>query len=489
MELAFVAPRLVSAPVGTVPSLPWRRVTKADSQIELGSATLATAATACALSAKANRRWLRKSRRHSVRVRRCAVEELRKMVHLGGTPAEKALAVNLDDKFYGSFAEIGAGQEVSRTFLQAGAAAGTVARSISAYDMKMSDVNYGQAKRYVTRERLEQMLNTEYDLVEKTLRKQRGDDACFFAFATTVAAKAYNSDRECEGWVGLTYQSKPGEERSTVILHIRMSQPTAQLQGEAIGVLGTNLIYLCKGLSDPYLITSFLLDGMALSDEPGGGGRIEVDYVDFKGPPFQSVDPRLLAFRLIQLRIANGVILQPDSNGNYKMAVPNNFLYKCPVIVERSRFKPVTFMHTEVLEATERKLRSEGGEDKPPLSVMNLQIDDLTVPVSWQETKVRLDRMKEIYAADTYRDGKLSMEEFTALVDGSLSQEETRSIFNELSMGGDSISVDALMNITNGDDSVLASDFIDRMELLQELNYPILLSNIKRTGTCYLRLV
>ncbi|CAK9063188.1 unnamed protein product [Durusdinium trenchii] len=274
------------------------------------------------------------------------------MVHLGGTPAEKALAVNLDDKFYGSFAEIGAGQEVSRTFLQAGAAAGTVARSISAYDMKMSDVNYGQAKRYVTRERLEQMLNTEYDLVEKTLRKQRGDDACFFAFATTVAAKAYNSDRECEGWVGLTYQSKPGEERSTVILHIRMSQPTAQLQGEAIGVLGTNLIYLCKGLSDPYLITSFLLDGMALSDEPGGGGRIEVDYVDFKGPPFQSVDPRLLAFRLIQLRIANGVILQPDSNGNYKMAVPNNFLYKCPVIVERSRFKPVTFMHTEVLEAT-----------------------------------------------------------------------------------------------------------------------------------------
>eukprot|EP00913_Durusdinium_trenchii_P018248 g17145.t1 len=367
MELAFVAPRLVSAPVGTVPSLPWRRVTKADSQIELGSATLATAATACALSAKANRRWLRKSRRHSVRVRRCAVEELRKMVHLGGTPAEKALAVNLDDKFYGSFAEIGAGQEVSRTFLQAGAAAGTVARSISAYDMKMSDVNYGQAKRYVTRERLEQMLNTEYDLVEKTLRKQRGDDACFFAFATTVAAKAYNSDRECEGWVGLTYQSKPGEERSTVILHIRMSQPTAQLQGEAIGV----------------------------------------DYVDFKGPPFQSVDPRLLAFRLIQLRIANGVILQPDSNGNYKMAVPNNFLYKCPVIVERSRFKPVTFMHTEVLEATERKLR----------------IDDLTVPVSWQETKVRLDRMKEIYAADTYRDGKLSMEEFTALVDGSLSQD------------------------------------------------------------------
>ncbi|CAE7670308.1 unnamed protein product, partial [Symbiodinium pilosum] len=104
-----------------------------------------------------------------------------------------------DSNFYGSFAEIGAGQEVSRTFLQAGAAAGTVARSISAYDMKMSDLDYGKAKRYVTRERVEQMLNTEYDVVEKNLRGTKGEEARFFAFATTLAAKAYMSDRECEG--------------------------------------------------------------------------------------------------------------------------------------------------------------------------------------------------------------------------------------------------------------------------------------------------
>lgn len=407
--------------------------------------------------------------------------DLQGLVHLGGTAAEKALAVNLDSKFYGSFAEIGAGQEVSRTFLQAGAAAGTVARSISAYDMKMSDVNYGKAARYVTQERLKQMLDTEYDIVEKNLRSQRGEDACFFAFADTLAAKAFNSTRECEGWIGLTYQANPKEEKSTVILHIRMSQPTAQAQGQAIGVLGTNLIYLCKSLTDPYLITSFLLDGMSIRDDEAGGGRIEIDYVDFQGPSFKDVDPRLVAFRLIQLRVANGVILEPGSDGKYQMAVPNNFLYKRPVIVERSRFKPPTRMHTELMEAAARKLKSEGDTDKEALKIMNLQIDDLTVPTGWQETKARLERMKALAAADTVRDGVLSREEFMTLT-GDMEKEDADALYTELlgALGGDSLSVDGLINIATGGDSVLATDFIDRMEMLQALKYPIVLSNFKR---------
>lgn len=264
-----------------------------------------------------------------------------------------------------------------------------------------------------------------------------------------------------------------------MILHIRMSQPTAQLQGQEIGVLGTNLIYLCKSLTDPYLITSFLLDGMSIRDDEGGGGRIEIDFVDFQGPAFKGVDPRLVAFRLIQLRIANRVILEPGSDGKYKMAVPNNFLYKRPVIVERSRFRPPTRMHKEVIEAAARKLKSEGDTDKEALKIMNLQIDDLTVPTGWQETKERLERMKAIAAADTARDGLLSREEFMTLT-GEMEEEDANALFKELSLGGDSISVDALMNITNGGDSVLATDFIDRMEMLQALKYPIILSNFKR---------
>ena len=125
--------------------------------------------------------------------------------------------------------------------------------------------------------------------------------------------------------------------------------------------------------TNPYLITSYLLDGMSISDEPGGGGRIEVDYVDFKGPAFPEVDARRVAFRLIQLRIANGVVLEPKEDG-YQMVAPNSFLYKRPVIVERSRFKPVTSMHTEVIEAAGRKLKEElTPEDREPLKIMNLQ--------------------------------------------------------------------------------------------------------------------
>eukprot|EP00435_Cladocopium_sp_Y103_P058983 s571_g20.t5 len=492
MELAFAASRPVaqlSAGVNKGVSQPWQRAKTHRTQVNAELAGASVLASACALHAKAqSKRGGRRAapvRQNPVRVQRRAAADLQDLVHLGGTAAEKALAVNLDSKFYGSFAEIGAGQEVSRTFLQAGAAAGTVARSISAYDMKMSDVNYGkaswglEAKRYVTQERLKQMLDTEYDIVEKNLRSLKGEDACFFAFADTLAAKAFNSNRECEGWIGLTYQANPKEARSTVILHIRMSQPSAQLQGQAIGVLGTNLIYLCKSLTDPYLITSFLLDGLSIRDDEGGGGRIEIDFVDFQGPAFKDVDCRLVAFRLIQLRIANGVILEPDSDGKYKMAVPNNFLYKRPVIVERSRFKPPTLMHTEVMEAAARKLKSEGDTDKEALKIMNLQIDDLTVPTGWQETKERLERIKTIAAADTVRNGQLSREEFMNLT-GDMKEEDADAIFKELSLGGDSISVDALINITNGGDSVLATDFIDRMEMLQALKYPIILSNFKR---------
>ncbi|CAE7023544.1 Ankrd17 [Symbiodinium natans] len=482
MALAFVQAPL-SATASAQPPTRWARVDRASGKSQ-GSGALPLACSALLGAGAAHRRSAQqvpKARSRVLRHGASKASQLAKLVHLGGSSAEKALVVNLDSNFYGSFAEIGAGQEVSRTFLQAGAAAGTVARSISAYDMKMSDLDYGKASRYVTRERLEQMLNTEYDVVEKNLRATKGGDARFFSFASTLAAKAYMSDRECEGWVGLKYQAEIGAAPSTVILHIRMSQPTAQQQGEAIGVLGTNLIYLCYSMSDPYLITSFLLDGMSLSDEPSGGGRIEVDFIDFTGPSFpkEAIDARLLAFRMVQLRIANGVLMEPGSDGRYKMVVPNNALYKRPVIVERSRFKPCTSMHTEVIETAARRLKKEKAEGKEPMKILNLQIDDITSPVSKDEIGQRLAQMKKLSSEDY--GGKLSLDDFGALIGDRLSEEEVQSIFSELAGGGTEASVDALLNLTGDDRSILATDFLQRFEMLETLKYPVLLSNIQRT--------
>ncbi|CAJ1448981.1 unnamed protein product [Effrenium voratum] len=290
-------------------------------------------------------------------------KELIQLKDLGSSSFDKALQVNLDSSIYGSFAEIGAGQEVSRTFLTAGAAAGTVARSLSAYDMQISDVTYGKAKRYVTKERLGQMLKTEYDTLEASIREEKGPQTRFFAVATTLAAKAYMSNRECEGWVGMTFQHQAGAQPSTVQLHVRMADETAQLQGEAIGRLGTNLVYLCNFAKDPVVITSFLLDGIE-------EGRLEVDFVEFTGPAFpkEKMDYRLLAMKMVEFKVAPSVLLVYDEQkGSYVHAVPNNSFYKTPVVVQRSRFRPVTFAHREVIEAASKKLSRELGSDSRPV--------------------------------------------------------------------------------------------------------------------------
>ncbi|CAK8997450.1 unnamed protein product, partial [Durusdinium trenchii] len=286
-------------------------------------------------------------------------KELIELKDLGSSSFDKALQVNLDPTIYGSFAEIGAGQEVSRTFLTAGAAAGTVARSLSAYDMRISDVEYGEAKRYVTQERLMQMLTKEYDTLEASIRSAKNAETRFFALATTLAAKAYNSDRECEGWVGINFQHEAKASPSTVQLHVRMCDQTAPLQGEAIGRLGTNLIYLCNFAKDPVVITSLLLDAIE-------EGRLEVDFVQFDGPAFpkEKVDYRLLAMKMVEFKLAPSVLLLYDaSTQKYAHAVPNNAFYKRPVVVQRSRFKPVTFAHREVIQAAASKLKSELGPD------------------------------------------------------------------------------------------------------------------------------
>lgn len=401
---------------------------------------------------------------------------------IGSSIAEKALQVNLDESIYGSFAEIGAGQEVSRTFLRAGAAAGTVAMSVSAYDMQMSDAQYGSAKRYVTEERVIQMMKGEYDKLERYVREGKaawggkGKDVRFFSFASTLAAKAYMSDRECEGWVGVRYQHEPGAKPSTVTIHVRMSDPTAQLQGQAIGVLGTNLIYLISKTNDPYLIGTFLQDGLEDS-------RLEVDFIDAQGPGFPpgSFDPRLLALRLVQWKQAPSILLEPDpKSGEYKMVVPNDALYKTPVVVQRSRFLPTTCSHQEVMEAAERQvLDCLSPADGKPKCIFSMQVDDISIAGDTCSPLARIQRSQKLIEADANDDGYLSTEELKSLIVPKVSPEEASEIVGALDPSGVGyVEIDTLSAFSER--SLTANAFQDRIDMLGTLDLPILVSAKRR---------
>eukprot|EP00927_Polykrikos_kofoidii_P060754 TRINITY_DN55675_c0_g1_i1.p1 TRINITY_DN55675_c0_g1~~TRINITY_DN55675_c0_g1_i1.p1 ORF type:complete len:640 (-),score=99.41 TRINITY_DN55675_c0_g1_i1:28-1902(-) len=275
------------------------------------------------------------------------------------TPEERALAVNLDSSFYGSFAEIGAGQEVSRWFLRAGAANGTVARTVSAYDMQMSDRMYGPAKRYVTKERMFQMFEQEYGEIESTLRERKGSDCRFFSFASTIAAKAFKSDRECEGWLGIMYQKEPGQDPSVVWLHARMSQPTAQLQSDALGILGANLVYL---VSDSSRSARTIIRHLMADVDDG----ISINWVSFSGPGWTEIDDRLVALWLVMYGVSEAVVFEPVPGKLQlcEVVVPNQAFYKRPLLVQRGRFCFVSRVNEVIFEASKRKLEEETKESE-----------------------------------------------------------------------------------------------------------------------------
>src|SRR2546430_1560298 len=191
------------------------------------------------------------------------------------TTNRKALTINLDQAKYGTFAEIGAGQEVARMFFQAGGAAGTIAKTISAYDMTFSDAIYGKAPRYVSRERLALMLEHEYSLLLERLASQRGDRTTFFVFADTVAARSFKGNNECHGWIGVRMQTDPNGPPSDVMLHVRMWDKENVLQQQALGIVGVNLIYAAFYYrDDPQQFIQSLIDNV-------GADRIEVDILKF----------------------------------------------------------------------------------------------------------------------------------------------------------------------------------------------------------------
>src|SRR6516165_943005 len=195
------------------------------------------------------------------------------------TTHQKALEINLDPTQYGTFAEIGAGQEVARWFFRVGGAAGTIAKSISAYDMTVSDAIYGAAGRYVSRQRMETMLDYEYRLMTERLAPGRGETTRFFVFADTVAAKSYTRKDNWHGWMGIRFQTQPGSEPSQILLHVSLMDREATLQQEATGILGVNLIHGALYQAEPVALVQSLLDNLSTE-------RIEIDLIEFSGPAF-----------------------------------------------------------------------------------------------------------------------------------------------------------------------------------------------------------
>ncbi|GAB1487767.1 hypothetical protein MASR2M8_02080 [Opitutaceae bacterium] len=255
------------------------------------------------------------------------------------TTNRKALTINLDGQKYGTFAEIGAGQEVARIFFQVGGASGTVAKSMSAYDMTFSDSIYGRAPRYVSRERLSTMLDHEYALLIERLKDKRGDRTTFFVFADTVAAKSFKGSNDCHGWMGIRFQTEPLGEPSEIYIHVRMWDKDNQQQQQAIGIVGTNLIYgAFYYLDDPARIVESLIDNISAD-------RIEIDMLKFTGPAFKDVDNRLMALHLVRNGLTNAVMFSADK----EVLQPSEVLYKKAILVERGSFRPVTHVNVDML--------------------------------------------------------------------------------------------------------------------------------------------
>jgi len=279
---------------------------------------------------------------------------------------QKALRINLDQRRYGTFAEIGAGQEVVRWFFRVGGAAGTIAKSISAYDMTVSDAIYGACERYVCRRRLESMLDYEHELNLSRLRDRRGDTTAFFTFADTVTARSYKGGGECHGWMGVKFQAHPRDADSQIIMHVRMLDQENALQQEALGIVGVNLLY---GAFFLHHEAELLLESLLDSLHPN---RIEIDMVEFSGIAFRQVDNRMMSLKLVQLGLSDAAMFSAKG----EVLQPSEALYKKPILVERGSFRPVTHVNVDMLRAAHEKFEQEpsvAGQETLQLMELNMQ--------------------------------------------------------------------------------------------------------------------
>ncbi|WP_053977943.1 hypothetical protein [Mangrovimonas xylaniphaga] len=252
----------------------------------------------------------------------------------------KALRINLNENIYGTFAEIGAGQETVRQFFRAGGASGTIAKAMSAYDKDFSDAIYGieDDKRYVTEARLRKMLNHEVNLIEKRLPRDKHPHKLFFSYANTVATIDFAKNYKGHGWVGIKYQVDPEQEYNEIILHLRFKENDARLQQETLGVLGTNLIYgAFYKYNEPKKLLRYLYDHLDKD-------QLEIDTINFSGPIFSEVDNRLMSLQLVKNGMTDAVMFAPDGNN----VLPARVLYKKNILAFRGSFRPVTKVNMDM---------------------------------------------------------------------------------------------------------------------------------------------
>ncbi len=263
--------------------------------------------------------------------------------------SQKALKINLNPARYGSFAEIGAGQEVARWFFKVGGAAGTISKSMSAYDMAVSDAIYGRCKRYVSRERLQSMLDHEHRLNLERLRATRGDQTAFFAFADTVSARNFAGTNDCHGWMGVKYQAHPRDEDSQILMHVHMLDHENGLQQEALGIVGVNLLYAAFFLHhQAEAMLESLLDNLSTE-------RIEIDMIEYSGIEFRHVDNRVMSLKLVQLGLCGAAMFGPGG----EVLQASEVLRKRPILVERGSFRPVTKVNLDMIRCAHERFAAE----------------------------------------------------------------------------------------------------------------------------------
>src|SRR5688572_30091791 len=290
------------------------------------------------------------------------MDEFRKL-----TTQEKALRINLSKAIYGSFAEIGAGQEVAANFFKVGGASGTVAKTMSAYDMKFSDAIYGVGDRYVCEERLMRMLDHEYVLLPERL-PHRIETTRFFSFADTVEVLNYERTNQGHGWMGLRFQLRPKSEPNDCVLHVKMHDNDPLQQQYALGIVGVNMLYSCMFLTDPEEMLMSLLDGLTAR-------RIEIDMYRLTGPDFKHVDNRLMALKMVRNGLTKAAMFGPDGN----VMQPTESLYKKNVLVLRGRFRPPTHVNVDMLLASRRHFKTEPDVDRSKLMLLTeLTLNDLS---------------------------------------------------------------------------------------------------------------
>mgnify|MGYP003608384037 FL=1 len=283
---------------------------------------------------------------------------------------DKALRINLNENIYGTFAEIGAGQETVRHFFRTGGSSGTIAKAMSAYDKDFSDAIYGAETdgRYVTEARLKKMLSHEVKLVEQRLKRDKHPSKMFFSYANTVATIDFAKQFKGHGWVGIKYQIEPDEDYNEIVLHIRFKETDARLQQETLGILGVNLIYgAFYKYNDPKKLLRYLYDHLDKD-------QLEIDTINFSGPRFADVDNRLMSLQLVKNGMTDAVMFNPDGNN----VLPAAVLYKKNILALRGSFRPVTRVNMDMYKKSlEMFLEENKVQEENTLVVFEITLSNL----------------------------------------------------------------------------------------------------------------